>query len=792
MTPPPLRSQYEDPAIANADSRRFQEADKALPDLTNQTYVSAAVESVTDGMVNDDAVASDEPLIDDAVITDNATDDNATDEDTRFHRWADGIPGAVSQVVTTRDGLVIASPYLNTGCYKLLEISSQNVEPQETPCPQLASSVATGSGSTGRYHPLFDVIHPDDWDSFELAMSRAAREAHRWEWEGRIVLAKAKTKWIFLALQPAATQPDKETILWNLLAQDITAHKRTEGDIKQLNHLLSSRLEARTAELAVSQTRLQKLADNVPDLLYEMRLTSASEVSFPYVSSDSYRLLSMSPEEFQRRGGDILALVHPDERQAFKEAIRESALTMQVYQYECRVQLPSGKLRWVRTLAKPQPQPDGSIVWYGCLSDISDRKQIEAKLQHSLKELADVKLALDCSSNVAITDHRGQITYVNDKFCEISKYSRAELIGQTHRLINSDYHPQEFFEEMWHTISTGHVWLGEMRNRAKTGDIYWVYTTVVPFLDDAGCPYQYVAIHNDITERKRAEICLVQQAHDLESAFMELQQTQTRLVQTEKMSSLGQLVAGVAHEINNPVSFIYGNVKPANRYAQSLIDLLSLYQTYYPDPPAEIADALEELDVDFLTEDLLKLLASMKLGAERIRQIVSSLRTFSRKDEAAKKSVDIHTGLDSTLMILGSQLKGQQQRPAIEVVKDYGELPPIFCYAGQLNQVFMNVLGNAIDALQAAEVPQLTISTRLDSGTVLIAIADNGGGMSEEVRSQIFNPFFTTKPIGQGTGMGLSISYQIVTDRHGGSLACDSTIGEGTLFTIRIPQSQPD
>ncbi len=735
-------------------------------------------------------------------------------------QWADSIPGAIFQVATTTEGIVVpsASAYMNVGCHHLLENKS------------VTSDLVTSAGEPAANshpnepnyrHELFNLIHLEDRDHFDWAMVRAAKAPHRWEWAGRIVLANGKTKWIELTMQPTltppplappsvaqlGTQPSTTTphtslpaepqashrpILWIGLVQDVTAHKHSEIETKQLNQLLSTRLEARTAELAVSQNRLQKLADNVPELLYEMHLDSSSEVSFPYVSSDSYRLLSLSPEQFQQRGADMLSMVHPDDQAGLQEAIRESALTMKVYHYECRVRLPSGKLRWVSTLAKPQPQSDGAIVWYGCLNDISDRKQIEAKLNKSLKELADVKFALDCSSNVAITDHRGHITYVNDKFCEISKYSRAELVGKTHRLINSHHHPPEFFEEMWHTISSGHVWLGEMRNQAKNGNFYWVYTTIVPFLDELGCPYQYVAIHNDITERKRAEICLVQQAHDLEDAFSELQQAQTHLVQTEKMSSLGQLVAGVAHEINNPVSFIYGNVNPANRYAQSLIELLHLYQEHYPEPPEEIAEELEDLDVDFITEDLLKLLASMKLGADRIRQIVSSLRTFSRKDEAEKKSVDIHTGLDSTLMILGSQLKGQQNRGAIDVVKDYGELPSIHCYAGQLNQVFMNILGNAIDALETVKQPKLNITTRLEDGQVLIRIQDNGHGMPESVRSQIFNPFFTTKPIGQGTGMGLSISYQIVTERHGGSLICDSTADEGTTFTIQIPQSQPE
>ncbi len=580
--------------------------------------------------------------------------------------------------------------------------------------------------------------------------------------------------------------------MWTVLAQDITAYKQSELASKQTIHFLSDRLEARTAELAMSQTRLQRLADNVPDVLYEMRLDSQSVVSFPYFSSASHRLLNMPPEQFQQRGASVIEWVHPDEREGLKAAVRASALTMKVCRYDCRFRLPSGKQKWLRTIAKPQPQADGSIIWYGCLSDVSDRKETEAQLSHSLKEVADVRFALDCSSIVVTTDHRGRITYVNDRFCEISKYCRAELIGQTHRLVNAQHHDPAFFREMWQTIASGKVWHGEVKNRAKTGEYYWLETTIVPFVDAAGCPYQYVAIRNDITERKRAAMKLRHQAEDLTQALTELKQAQSRLIQSEKMSSLGQLVAGVAHEINNPVSFIYGNIKPANRYATSLIELLRLYQAHLSEPPEEILETLEDLDFEFMAEDLLNLLSSMKIGAERIRQIVSSLRTFSRKDEAEQKSVDIHQGLDSTLLILGNRLKAEAHRPAIRIVKDYADLPPIDCYAGQLNQVFMNILGNAVDALAGTENPEIRISTALVDKQVEIVLSDNGEGISEDVRSRIFDPFFTTKPIGEGTGMGLSISYQIVTERHGGLISCESTPGEGTTFTIQIPQRQSD
>jgi PAS domain S-box-containing protein len=303
------------------------------------------------------------------------------------------------------------------------------------------------------------------------------------------------------------------------------------------------------------------------------------------------------------------------------------------------------------------------------------------------------------------------------------------------------------------------------------------------------------------------------QARQLQEAMEHLKQTEAQLIQHEKMSSLGQMVAGIAHEINNPVNFITGNISHASTYVEDLLGLIDLYQRHVPNPPEEIEDEIEDIDLEFLEEDLPKLIDSMKMGAERIRQIVVSLRNFSRLDEADVKAVDIHEGIESTLLILHNRLKGKGELAPIRVIKYYGDLPKVDCFPGLLNQVFMNIIANAIDAVedyglrspQSSETPTITICTEktcsgltdgakdcITPDSVTIRIRDNGPGIKSDMLEKLFDPFFTTKSVGKGTGLGLSIGYQIIVEKHQGRIWCESEVGTGTEFFMQIPLRQPD
>ena len=378
-------------------------------------------------------------------------------------------------------------------------------------------------------------------------------------------------------------------------------------------------------------------------------------------------------------------------------------------------------------------------------------------------------------------------------------YSQAEALGkQLEDLIIPPHMRESVVQAVDKWVLEGVPILpSELDLMDKDGSTVSVYSSHAMVKNVLGEPEMY-CFDIDIRDRKAAEAAIKQKSQELEEALQYLQEAQLQIVQSEKMSALGNLVAGVAHEINNPIGFIAGNVQEANAAVKNITEYLRLYQEKFPDPDNEIKEKAEELEIEYLLEDLPKMLNSMKFGCERITNISNSLTTFSRSDKDYKVLFDIHEGITSTLLILKHRLKANKQRPAIEVITKYDNLPQIKCFPGQLNQVFMNIIANAIDALNESNTGRsladietnpnkITIKTSLQDNCVKISIADNGKGMSESVKEKIFDHLFTTKSVGKGTGLGLAIARQIVVDKHHGSLEVNSVLGEGTEFVIIIP-----
>lgn len=441
---------------------------------------------------------------------------------------------------------------------------------------------------------------------------------------------------------------------------------------------------------------------------------------------------------------------------------------------------------------------DGNIIGtVQTFTDISDRKAAQAELQMKeefLRSIYDGTAHRIFAINV-LADGRFVYSGHNRAAEEATGWSSSSVVGKTPADLFGETDGR-IIEDICQRCVDSRKPTTQEEKFILGGKEAWVLTTFTPLRDRRGKVHRIVGTSFDITAIKRAEAELKQQRNTLQSTLETLKQTQAHLVQSEKMSSLGQLVAGVAHEINNPVNFIYGNLVHARQYIEDLLKLILLYRKQYPTPTPAIDEAIEIVELDFLIEDLPKLLGSMQVGTERIREIVLSLQRFSRMDESEMKVVNIHDGIDSTLMILQNRFRASPKSPEIKVIRDYGRLPLVECWAGQLNQVFMNILSNAIDALSESGPGEgsqgcITVTTQtLGGGLVSISIQDNGAGVPSPIQRRVFDPFFTTKPIGKGTGLGLAISYQIITERHRGRLTCDSDPGVGTTFTITIPTRQ--
>jgi PAS domain S-box-containing protein len=644
--------------------------------------------------------------------------------------------------------------------------------------------------------------------------------------------------------------------------QEVLARIEHQLHILRLQRQLSQENTRLTQEIQERQNAEVQLRKSEASLLQAQRIAQIGSWEFDVRSRkvtwsrEKYRIFGLDPNSSAITYEDIIQRIHSDDQPLFEETVQEAITSGQPYDIEFRVIRPNGQIRYVESRGEAIINDQGQVIQlFGISVDMTERKRRQEALRlivegtaattgdkflHScvryLAEVLQVRYALIATfANPAGTRVRTLSYWTGETWHENIEYDLKDTPCENVFAGKACHYPknlqQLFPQDHFLQEINVHSYFGSPLKDSE-GKLIGILTVLdekmMPLTVEKRMILQiFIARVGAELERLQAEAELQQsevrerqKARELKLTLSELKQTQSQLVQSKKMSSLGQMVAGVAHEINNPATFIAGNIPIAHQYFNDLIKLIQLYQDVCPNHHSEIQDCMEEIELEFLQEDLPQIMKSMNVGVNRIHQIVTSLRRFSGLDEAELKAVNIHEGIDTTLVLMEHRLRETN----IQVIKAYSQIPLLTCYANQLNQVIMMVLENAIDALQTDSkfynselgfVPTIRISTELRqsktkvdgkeemgkaeadddcldslgffSEFIVIRIFDNGIGMSEEIQEKIFDPFFTTKPVGSGTGLGLAISHQIIVDKHKGNIQCVSVPDQGTEFILEIP-----